>query len=468
MNIIFGTDGWRALLDDEINEESVSIVAQAFADYLIQNFEKPVAAAGYDGRRNSKEFANIFAEVLAGNNIRVYLSDRITPTPVVSYFVKHKNLSSAAMITASHNPAEYNGIKFKANYGGPFFTEETHKIESLLLESKIRKSQDHILVDDFTIPYKRQIYRLVDFEAISNSGLSILVDSMAGAGETFIQDLLLDTDIEIDTIYGNAEPDFLNRNAEPIEKNLSELSDILKNSDYSLGLATDGDADRCGVMLDNGDWLSAQETILLLSDFIKNSKNISGGLVKTSSVTDKLRNYFENNDCKVFDVQVGFKYICETMIKEDIAFGAEESGGFGYKHHIPERDGILTSLFVIEMLAKSGYKKLSDFVNQKRNTFGSIFYDRIDYPYHKENRNELLPKLFKKNISQIGVFNVKSVQEFFSSRNIINGIKFYLEGSSRWLLIRSSETEPLVRLYAEGISDVEVSEFLKAGIELID
>jgi len=467
MNIIFGTDGWRAILDKEINSETVAIIAQAFADYLNHNFENPTAAIGFDGRKYSKEFAHIFAQVLSGNHINASLSVAITPTPVVSYFIKHGNFSAGAMITASHNPAEYNGIKFKANYGGPFFTEETHKIEKLLNKSEIKKNKSKIVIEDFSLPYLRQLYKLVDFEAISNSGLSVLVDSMAGAGQTLLQDILLETDLEIDTIYGVAKEDFDGRNAEPIEKNLKELSEILRNSDYSIGLATDGDADRCGVMLDTGEWLSAQETILLLSDFIKNEKNISGGLVKTSSVTNKLREFFENEECKVYDVQVGFKYICEKMIEDDIAFGAEESGGFGYKYHIPERDGILSSLFMIEMLAKSGFKKLSELVEYKRKKFGNIYYDRIDHPYHKEDRIELLPKLYDKNLIKINEFEVESIKEFYSSRNIINGIKFNLKGGSRWLLMRSSETEPLVRIYAEGNSDKEVNELLNAGMELI-
>ena len=467
MNIIFGTDGWRALLDSEINDDSVSVVAQAFADYLNSNFNNPTCAVGFDGRKNSKNFADLFSKVLSGNNIKVTLSIGITPTPVVSYFVKHNNHSAGVMITASHNPAEYNGIKFKANYGGPFFTEETHKVEKLLYKSEIKQSKHNIVLEDFTLPYKRQIYRMIDFASMDKSDLSVLIDSMGGAGQTFIQDLLLETDIEVDTIYGEADENFSGRNAEPIEKNLNELSDILRNSEYSLGLATDGDADRCGVILDNGDWLSAQETILILSDYIKNIRQIKGSLVKTSSVTNKLNQFFENDECKVYDVQVGFKYICEKMIQEDIAFGGEESGGFGYKGHIPERDGILTSLLLIEMLSKSGHKKLSDYVKEKRKIFGEVFYDRIDHPYHKSDRNELLPNIFSRHLSKIDQFNVESVHEFYSSRNVINGLKFNLVNGC-WLLMRSSETEPLVRIYAEGNSTAEVKLILSSGMNLLD
>ena len=467
MNIIFGTDGWRALLDSEINDDSVSVVAQAFADYLNSNFNNPTCAVGFDGRKNSKNFADLFSKVLSGNNIKVTLSIGITPTPVVSYFVKHNNHSAGVMITASHNPAEYNGIKFKANYGGPFFTEETHKVEKLLYKSEIKQSKHNIVLEDFTLPYKRQIYRMIDFASLDKSDLSVLIDSMGGAGQTFIQDLLLETDIEVDTIYGEADENFSGRNAEPIEKNLNELSDILRNSEYSLGLATDGDADRCGVILDNGDWLSAQETILILSDYIKNIRQIKGSLVKTSSVTNKLNQFFENDECKVYDVQVGFKYICEKMIQEDIAFGGEESGGFGYKGHIPERDGILTSLLLIEMLSKSGHKKLSDYVKEKRKIFGEVFYDRIDHPYHKSDRNELLPNIFSRHLSKIGQFNVESVHEFYSSRNVINGLKYNLVNGC-WLLMRSSETEPLVRIYAEGNSTAEVKLILSSGMNLLD
>ncbi|NWF50235.1 MAG: phosphoglucomutase [Ignavibacteriaceae bacterium] len=463
MKIIFGTDGWRGLLGKEINEETVALAAQAFADYNLQKFSQPSIAVGFDGRCSSEKFAKIFAETLSGNNIEVFLSDRIIPTPVLSFFVKHNKLNSGVMITASHNPSEYNGVKFKADYGGPFLTEETLKVEQLISKSAIRKKNDKIEKTNFLLAYTELVEKLIDFDLIRRSRLNILIDSMGGAGSDYLERILLAHGIPAKTIFSPPDENFYGRLAEPIEKNLSPLKKELQENDYSLGLATDGDADRCGVMLNTGEWLSVQETILLLTDFIVNTKKLKGHIVKTASVTDKLKAQFETKQRKIFDVQVGFKYITEVMINKKIAFGCEESGGFGYGIHIPERDGILSSLFIIEMLAHSGFNKLSDYVNLKRNELGNIYYDRIDLKYEKPGRNELLPNLYKKYIDDIKGFRVIHVKAFYSSRNIINGLKFFMEGNNRWLLMRSSETEPIVRIYAEGQSEEEVKQFLDFG-----
>ena len=466
MKIIFGTDGWRGLLDSEVTNETISLVAQAFADYNLHKHSSPKIAIGYDGRRNSKLFAYLFAEILSGNGIRVFLSDRIIPTPVLSFFVKHNKLNSGVMITASHNPPEYNGVKFKADYGGPFLTEDTLNVEELLGKSSIKKSKNNIEQINFLLTYVEQIESLIDFETIRSSRLKILIDSMGGAGADYLERILLAHNIPAQTIFHPPDEKFYNRLAEPIEKNLQPLKKELETGKYSIGLATDGDADRCGVLLEDGTWLSAQETILILADYVINIKEFGGNIVKTSSVTDKLKILFEKDKREVIDVQVGFKYITEVMISKRVAFGCEESGGFGYGVHIPERDGFLTSLFMIEMLAKSGFNMLSQFVNQKRKSFGNIYYDRIDLEYQQPDRNEKLPELYRKYIDSFNNYNVVNVKPFYSSRNIINGLKFFLEGDNRWLLIRSSETEPIVRIYAEGKSDDEVKELLKFGKQL--
>ena len=468
MKIIFGTDGWRGLLDSEINEETVTLVAQAFADYNLNLLSQPVIAIGFDGRRNSEKFAYIFAETLSGNSIKVFLSDRIIPTPVLSFFVKHNKFNSGVMITASHNPPEYNGVKFKADYGGPFLTEETLKVEELIDKSVIKRSNDKIEKTNFLLPYVEKVEKLIDFDLIRRSRLNILIDSMGGSGSDYLERILLAHNITAKTIFSPPDVNFYGRIAEPIEKNLDPLKKALQRNDYSLGLATDGDADRCGVMLDNGEWLSAQETILLLTDFIVNTKMLKGHIVKTASVTDKLKTLFESKQRKIHDVQVGFKYITEVMIDKKIAFGCEESGGFGYGTHIPERDGILSSLFMIEMLAHSGFNKLSEYVDHKRKEFGNIFYDRIDLKYEKPDRNELLPELYRNFIDRIGNFRAVHVKAFYSSRNAINGLKFFLEGDNRWLLLRSSETEPIVRIYAEGQSNEEVKQFLEFGKNILN
>ncbi|MCU7497399.1 MAG: phosphoglucomutase [Ignavibacteria bacterium] len=475
--IIFGTDGWRALLDTEINCQSVALVAQAFANYLSpeihafktqENKGKGIrVAVGFDGRRCSEEFATAFSEVLSGNSITAFLSDRIVPTPALSFFVKANNLDAGVMITASHNPPEYNGIKFKASYGGPFFTEETLKVEKLLGMQPVKKNRDNVVKTDIMETYFRQLEAYIDFEAIRHAGIRILVDSMAGAGKTYLEEILKRNGCSAGTIFSAPSPEFLGRLPEPIEKNLEETKKYLKeNPGFSFGIANDGDADRCGVLLEDGRYLSAQYTILLLNDYFVNMRKTKGHLVKTSSVTDKIK-LFETVDRKVIDVQVGFKYICEEMTCNDIAVGCEESGGFGYKGHIPERDGILSALIMAEMLAKSGYGTLSRYFEKKRLEFGSIYYDRIDFRYENEDRTGILPGLFSRPPKKITGFSVLNAKEFYSSRGIVNGLKFTLEGNSRWLLLRSSETEPLVRIYAEANSTAEVEEILKAGIGLL-
>ncbi len=424
-------------------------------------------ALGYDGRRLSKAFAHAFAQTLSGNQFEAYLSNDITTTPALSFYVKHKALNAGVMITASHNPPTYNGIKFKADYGGPFLTEETILVEQNLYKQTVVSDDKKVILADITAAYVNQIESLINFEAISKAGINVLVDSMSGAGQTILENLLRKHNCSADTIFGKADNNFSGRLAEPIEKNLLPLSSKLSaDKIYSIGAATDGDADRLGVVMDNGQWLSAQETILYLTDYIVNKKNVPGHVVKTSSVTDKIF-LFQSESRKVFDVQVGFKYICEKMISENVAIGCEESGGYGYSVHIPERDGVFSALLMCEMLALSGFNKLSEFVDSKRKEFGAIYYDRIDHPYHKPDRIEKLPSLYKNKPTHIGSFDIVKISPYYSSRGIINGLKFFLKDSPRWLLLRSSETEPMIRIYAEGKNDDEVKALLQAGIDII-
>lgn len=470
--IQFGTDGWRGLLGRDLNETSIARVAQAFADYWREQtsaLSDVRIAIAYDGRHQSPEFARLFARVLAGNDIQVVLSDRIVPTPVLSYVVKARSLDAGVTITASHNPATYNGVKFKANYGGPFFTEHTKAIESLLGQSKPRISDRPLPTENLLDEYLEHLQQTIDLEAIGNAGLEILVDSMGGAGQTILADLLTPYGCKIDTVDGVASADFNERSAEPIAKNLAPSMTRLRESDrFSLGLATDGDGDRLGVVLDGGKWLSAQETILLLADYAINQKQLAGDLVKTSSVTDRMAAIASRANRKIYDVQVGFKYICEEMIEREIAFGCEESGGYGFGCHIPERDGIFSALMMLEMLAKSGAKRLSDRVRVQRQTIGEIFYDRIDLPCQSDAYRDYLPYLAKTEVEAIANFPVEHISEFHSSRNVINGLKFTLQGTPRWLLLRASETEPMLRIYAEGRNSSEVRKFLEVGRELFN
>jgi len=466
--IVFGTDGWRGIIDEEVNNKSIAEVAQAFADYLLSTVHKiisPSVVVGYDGRKNSKQYATLFARVLAGNRIKVTLSDKITPTPVLSYAVKKGGFNAGVMITASHNPASFSGVKFKGHYGGPFLTENTKRVESFINYNLIQSS-DNLATIDILEDYILALVERIDFKSARKKKLKVLIDSMGGAGGTLIQTLLQRQKIECETIFGEPDPDFNGRSPEPIDQNLAPLKEAILKGDYAFGIATDGDADRVAFVMDNGEWLSAQETILLFTDYLLETGSEDGDIVKTVSVTDKLF-ALETPSRKIREVQVGFKYITEKMLAGGVAMGFEESGGFGITSHIPERDGILFAMLMLEMLADSDYNKLSDFVKAKREKFGEINYKRIDFSYNEEDRMELLPRLVESTPKELAGFEITGTSLFYSATGVVNGMKLRLSGNSRWLLIRSSETEPLLRFYAEGDSPDEPETLLNAGIELL-
>ncbi|MEL7083537.1 MAG: phosphoglucomutase [Cyanobacteria bacterium J06597_1] len=483
IQIEFAPDGWRGLLDSQMNSQMVATVAQALADSLLANFSqqanfsqasttertRPAVAIAFDGRRRSREFAHLFARVLTGNDIEVVLADRVTPTPVVSYTAKARQLSAGIAITASHNPPQYNGIKFKGAYGGPFFYEATQDIERRLGQTPVRMGQSEVQSQSIVDGYLNCLRSLVDLDAIGRSGLRVLVDSMGGAGQTIVQELLEPYGCDVSTIYGTATPDFSGRSPEPIEKNLAPLKSELERGEYALGIATDGDADRLGVLLDDGSWLSAQETILLVVDHLVTRRGVTGDIVRTSSVTDTLGLHFGTNR-QIHDVQVGFPYICRQLLDDRVAMGFEESGGYGFSMHLPERDGIFSALLVLEMLAQSGCDRLSDYVARKRQQFGEIFYHREDLHYRSVSQTELnrvIPRLVQHPPRTLAGYTVRHLSQFHTHRGVLNGVKFYLEGSPRWLMVRASETEPLLRLYVEGQSERDRQALIAAGLQLL-
>lgn len=464
--IIFGTDGWRALLDKEITDESIVRVAQAFAQYINLKGTTRKVAIGFDGRKKSDHFAQIFSRVLVANHIEVLLSDRVTPTPVVSWITRNRQCDAGVMVTASHNPPQYNGIKFKSKKGSPFASEETALVESFIDKRFPLKSAQPIPGINFIGPWLSHIDYLIDFEKIKEANISVLIDSMSGAGGTILEDILNRHGIEATTIFGIPTPDFSGRLAEPVAKNLTPLSEALKKGKYSLGVATDGDADRLGVMDEKGNWMNIQETILYLAEYYTKIRRINGPLVKTASVTDKLLNTAKKLKTQTLDVQVGFKYVAEAMLEHDASFGAEESGGFGFRENIPERDGIFSALIFLEMLARSKHTKLSTFIEEQRKRIGKIYYDRIDMENKDEKRFTILPKIDESPPEKVAGYTVHSIQTYKSSHGIVNGLKIRMEGNPRWLLLRISETEPLVRIYAEAENDQEVQKLLGFGKKL--
>ena len=471
--IKFGNDGWRALTGEIFNEENLIRVAEAFARYAkANNLQSQPVAIGYDGRKNSQHYAEVFAQILSGNDISVLLSQAIIPTPVLSFTVKHLRCSSGIMITASHNPAHYNGVKFKSGYGGPFISEETRKVHTFLHEEISGKSSsEKIETKNFLPDYLEHLRSIIDFNTLKKfaenpiNNPSVMIDSMGGACQTIIEDILIPLGWRAQTIFGTAEPNFYDRNPEPIEKNLEPLLYNVSVTDSILGIATDGDGDRCAICFEDGKWMSVQQTILILAWHLYHNKQMRGAIIKSVPVTDKLRMFAERWSQPFYDVNVSFQNITDIMLKTEYMVGVEESAGFGIQGHLPERDGILSGLLFCELLARSG-KSLYTIWDEIKNEVGELYYKRIDISADSMNREEILQRCEKfKPSKNLEEFFIEKVRKLYD-KDILNGIKF-LFGDSRWLLIRASQTEPMIRIYAEGRTEDELQRLLEEGKMLV-
>lgn len=471
-DIRFGTDGWRALLDSVFNDRNVTRVAEAFVRHLHSSGESgTIVAVAFDGRRGSKHFATLFAEVLSAHGHPVIFASAVVPTPVLSFAVRHHGCSAGVMVTASHNPPEYNGIKFKAAYGGPFMSDRTRQVEAMLrTEPEGKRDSALVRTVDLLPAYRDHLGSVVDMAALREfarndpARASVMIDSMGGAGGMLLEELLEPLGWRAQTIFGTPDERFYDRLPEPIAQNLGPLLYNTAVTDALLGIATDGDADRCSVVYEDGTWMTAQENILALVWHLQVNKEWTGAVIKSASVTDKVRLLAQRRGAEVFDVSVGFKYITEVMLKEDFLFGGEESGGFGFKHHLPERDGILAGLLFCEMVAKTG-RSLREIMQEVYDVVGAVHYDRIDAPYDRPDRGDILPRLAAMTAGEsIAGFSVQSVR-MYREGTLLTGVKFLL-GNARWLLVRTSQTEPLVRIYAEGQREEEVRMLLMEGKKL--
>ncbi len=472
--IKFGNDGWRALTGEVFNEENLIRVAEAFVRYLHSNSQfSKLVVVGFDGRKDSDHYAEVFAQILSGNNISTILSQSIIPTPVLSFSVKHLNCSAGIMVTASHNAATYNGVKFKAAYGGPFIVEETRKVKDFLRDEIDGTRNDVYILQRNLLPdYVYHLQSIVNFSAIRSfaenpaNTPSVIIDSMGGAGQMILEDILVPLGWRAQTIFGAPEPNFYDRKPEPIEKNLEPLLYNVSSTDAILGIATDGDGDRCAICFEDGKWISVQRTILLLLWHLHEYKKMRGAIIKSVPVTDKVRVLAERWNLPFYEVNVSFQNIADLMLKTDFLLGVEESAGFGIQGHLPERDGILSGLLFCELLAMSG-KSLHEIWNNIKQIVSEIHYKRIDIPAGTMDREEIFNRCehFKpsKNLEE---FFIQKVRKLYD-KDTLNGIK-YLFGDSRWLLIRASQTEPMIRIYAEGRTEDELQRLLKEGQRLIE
>ncbi|MCL2150478.1 MAG: phosphoglucomutase/phosphomannomutase family protein [Dehalococcoidia bacterium] len=467
--IKFGTDGWRAVIANDFTFDNVHRCVQAIADYLkacgLADREQII---GYDTRFASADFARAAAEVLAGNHIRAVLSDRAVPTPVISWGIANMGAGGGIVVTASHNPATWNGLKYKSPDGAsaPVGTvaeiehraAETSSEDVKCLDISTAISQDLVRFADLRPSYAVQVGRLVDLEAIKRAGFTVMVDPMHGAGAGYYPQLLDGGQSRILEIRAEPNPSFPGmRQPEPIAPNLTRLASAVKESGASVGIANDGDADRLGLMDEHGNFLNQLQVYALLTLYLLEVRAQRGAIVRTitsSGMLDKLGQLY---DVPVFEVPVGFKYVAPVMQRENAMVGGEESGGYGYRGHVPERDGILSGLLFLDFMARTG-KTPSELLAYLYTKVGPHHYDRRDVVFAAIERAVIVARLEK--ASPISLANVSVVR-----KDTLDGFRFILADGS-WLLIRFSGTEPLLRIYSESQSPDTVDTLLTEGVRL--
>jgi phosphomannomutase len=462
--IKFGTDGWRAVIADEFTFANVRRVAAAIAAYVRAESEPGHGLiVGYDTRFLSAEFARAAAEVLSSAGIPVWLAEAATPTPAVSYAVVARKTAGAVMVTASHNPARWNGVKFKAPYGGSAEPAIIHRIETHLhrldragtrRRGTPRRVPTFAPIDtvDLITPYLQRLKELVKLDLIHASGQKFVIDPMYGAGSGCIARLFEEARIPYCEIHAELNPLFQGMNPEPIEPHIEELRRAVTEGGFDAGFATDGDADRIGAIDRSGEFIDSHKIFSILLKHLTEDLGLRGEVVKTFSTTQMIDKLARKHQLPLHVTPIGFKYICELMLTRDILIGGEESGGIGIKGHLPERDGLLNSLLLAEVMAQNK-KTLGDLVEDLSREFGPHFYDRIDLEVELARAQQLVKQVAAGKFKRIAGLKVTAVED-------LDGAKMRF-GDSAWLLVRASGTENLLRLYCEAPSREKVRAVLE-------
>jgi phosphomannomutase len=490
--IKFGTDGWRAIIARDFTFANVERVAQAYADYLAttkkesllsqlvavgqvsreeaetQLFrgvvnkavrgESALVVIGYDRRFLSEHFARRAAEVMVGNGFRIALFQEAAPTPLISWAVKELGACGGIVLTASHNPPDFNGFKIKAAWGGSAAPEMTAAVETLVDANPAKRSafssDGRELLEPAIKSYREQIASYLDLERLRRSKQTIVVDPMHGSGGRWVESLLAGGALKVETIRGDRDPLFGGVNPEPIDGNLDPLKRRVVETKALVGLATDGDADRVGAVNERGETMTMHDVVPLVLLHLARNRKMTGGVVRTFSQSVLLGRIAAAHNLKIFETPIGFKYIADLMLKDDILLGAEESGGIGVKGHIPERDGILNSLLFLEAIVAAG-KTPSEMLRELHREFGEFHFGRRDLHIEVEQGMKLIKSLASRPPSEFAGRKVKDVLT-------TDGVKLVFEDES-WLLFRQSGTEPVLRIYAEAISINQVNLLLDEG-----
>lgn len=468
--IHFGTDGWRAQIAEEFTFDNVRLVAQATAEHLLRTGAAAQGVViGYDTRFLSQSFAGAVAEVLAGNGIRSAIASSAGPTPALSHSIVHRGAGAGIMITASHNPGRYNGFKVKESYGSSSPPAVTRAIEDAIdgiaaangvRRMALGEAQAKGLVEEFDQrgPYLAALRQLVDIEAIKAAGLRVLVDSMYGAGLGVTAELLAGGATTVEELHGYRNPAFPGMRApEPIAPNLGEQLGVLAQGGFDVGLSTDGDADRVGIADERGRFITQLQTMALLVHYLVGVRGERGPMVRSVTMTRMVDRLGERYDCPVYETPVGFVHLGPKMMETNALIAGEESGGYAFRGHIPERDGVLSGLLILEAMVKTG-RKPSELLQAVYDEIGTHEYDRIDITLRGDERDAIRDRVAEAQPERIAGLRVES-------KDSVDGFRFNLEGGW-WLLLRFSGTEPLLRIYAEMPTMEHVRQALQAGQEI--
>jgi phosphomannomutase len=467
--IKFGTDGWRGRIAEDYTFDSLRRCAQGFATYLQQaGLAEKGVVVGYDQRFHANNFAAAAAEVLAGNGIPVWLTDRATPTPTISYAVVDKQAGGAVNLTASHNPPEDAGFKVRDQRGGAIPPENLQKIESLIPDdiAAVKRlklddgvSDGRITFFDAGTAYTAQLHKLIDVEPIKAAGFNVLVDCMWGNGAGWFPELLANGRTQIHEVHNERNPIFPHMTRpEPIPPNVDHGLSFVKKLGADVAIINDGDADRVGFGDENGDFIDQLRVYGLLGYYFLEVRGDRGPIVKTISTTKMLNKLAAIYNVPVYETGVGFKYIAPKMVEVDALIGGEESGGYAFKGHVPERDGILAGLYLLDLMVKTG-KRPSQLLDLLFEKVGPHYYDRVDTAFDQSRTAEIRQRAADARPATIGGLKVTDIVT-------IDGFQFHMEDGG-WLLIRFSGTEPIIRVYCETTHEERVQDILDDGMRLV-
>ena len=460
-NIKFGTDGWRGVIADDYTFENVRRVANAIARYVLK-YEEPQRGVmiGYDTRFGSPRFARLVAEVIAGAGIPVKLANDYTPTPAVSYAVKQQGAAGGVMVTSSHNPWNWNGVKFKGKFGGSATPAIMKRVEAELDGSPAASDEKGAAIEevDFKPAHIEAMCKFADLDLIAKSNFKFAVDSMYGSGRGVLVDIFKKHGIAHVAIRQDVNPLFPGINPEPIEPHIDALRKTVLKEKCHAGLATDGDADRIGAMAEDGTFVDSHKCFSVLTRWLLERKKWPGDVVRAFNTTGMVDRIAKKNGRKLHECPIGFKYIADLMMDHEIVIGGEESGGIGYSRYLPERDGILNALLLANVMAEEK-KPLGQLVADLQKEFGPHYYGRRDLHIADNVKQSAITRASAESTKKLGRYNIIRKED-------MDGIKLFLDapapqnGAAPWVLLRASGTEPLLRVYSEAASPELVAEIL--------